>query len=377
MRSVLSITTWIYRLSIVMLVSACSGQQDYLQSESLPPLSVPEDQRQRLGQLYPVPETERPSPVSFQTPFPPTIGVQADANIASIQTMGDQFWVLNARPPATTWIQLINFFEEREISIVSRDLAAATLITEPFPENTQIDSPQVQYHLRLAKGFQVDTTEIIFSNRLVGSANPAPANQKFGGRLESRSHAEGLVQQWVSVLNAGQVAAFNSFLAATIELEDKVRLAELAGEPVLSVSASETRLLRAFDEGLNENGFIVYDVNDRAQVLYFDRYRKKEGGFRWHNPLSWWSGVQSRKDSRYSLTFILSALPDESDVSAVFDSVRPNRQADSKSANVPGYLLAYQRRDGKYTVYVRDGSGRKLPIGEARELLNDIRVRLI
>ena len=378
MKLALSICYRIYCLFVVLvLLNACARQYDYLQSKSLPPLSVSEEQQQRLGQLYPIPETDKPLPGDFRIPFPPTVGIQENANIASMQTMGDRFWVLNAKPPATTWTQLINFFEVRNIPIAQEDLKSATLTTEPFFTGSSPNTSLLQYQLRLEKGFQPDTTEIIFSNRFISEGYSALSYQRGGHLFDNRLHAERLAEELTAVLNNEEQAIGDSFLATTIELPDKVQMKEADGEPILLVFAPDIRLLSAFSEALNGNDFVLYDLDKQAQVFHFNRYQAVNQKSRWYNPFSWWKSESSPQSSPYSLTFILSTLPDESEVREVFDRTRTGPRPNNKPKDIPGYLLTYQQQGEKYIVYVRDGYGRQLSNGEARDLLDAVRLRLI
>jgi len=429
-----SIAPVIYALSILLL-SACSTNTDYLEATSLPPITPPEGlDKDRLGQLYPVPEqVEKKPSKNVSVPLPPTLGVQEDANLASMQTMGDNIWVFNNRPPAGTWVQLLSFWKEKKVAVSRRDLTQATMLTDWFSESLQ-PGYQIRYRMRLEQGLQVNTTDIFVENEkrqtptsLLNNRDSLELTEtnsleltetnsleptKIKGielteikGLESmkandleqdnvdriqvdepapfvstkdRTHSDLIIKQLVTNLNKVNSEVGDSFLAATIKLPQKVRLSELDDEPVLLSIATQSRLERAFSNALNQEGFILYGHDKPQSVYYFGDQKKgsKRLSGLYDSVLNFLLEGFSASINEQTLEITLLNLPDEPDVNRLFPDVA-SRDTSKKLSGNKGYLLVLRPRQEQTAVYIRDSAGRLLPTDEAIALLDTIRLRLI
>jgi len=359
------------------LLSACATNTDYLEATTLPPVNPPGGlDRDRLGQLYPVPEQkEATSPKKFSVPFPPTIGVQEETNVASIQTMDAEFWVANAKPPAATWAQLIYFWQQKRIGLAKRDLSNATMTSNWFAEALQPGS-KIRYRLRLEQGLQPNTTDIFIYNEKQLSNEPAVSDQ-VDEVLSDRFHGDLIAKQLVSSLNEPEIVLGDSYLAATIDLPQKVRLSEVDGETVLLSVAPVARLYRAFSETLNKDGFTLYGKDSAQGVYYFGEVREgKKGLLGWFDFSSNNVFDGSAATSDQPLETILSSLPDEPEVNSLFPDTA-SRDTAKKLSGKKGYLLVVRQQPQRTVIYVRDSAGRLLPTDEAIGLLDTIRLRLL
>ncbi|MGH1439673.1 MAG: outer membrane protein assembly factor BamC [Cellvibrionaceae bacterium] len=418
----------------LVLVSACSTNTDYLEATSLPPITPPGDlDKDRLGQLYPVPEKAEKTPSkNVSVPFPPTVGVQEDANLASIQTMDEVTWVFNNRAPASTWVQLLSFWQEKKVAITARDLTQASMLTDWFSQSLQ-PGYQIRYRLRLEQGLQVNTTDIFVENEKrqtpvlsntnnsdslerdetnslgrtnspelaktnslerdqinsleqdkvdsleQNAINRSQADAPTSPKLTSdQVHADYIVKQLVESLNEGSAAVGDSFLAATIKLPQKVRLSEFDEEPVLLSVATQSRLDRAFSNALNQEGFILYDHDEPQRVYYFGEQKKgtKRLSGLFDFALGYVFEGSTISFGEQTLEKTLLSLPDEPDVNRLFPDVE-SRDTTKKLSGKKGYLLVLRSRQEQTAVYIRDSAGRLLPTDEAIALLDTIRLRLI
>ncbi len=368
----------LWPVSLVFILSACATKQpDYLKATTIPPVVPPENvDKERLGQLYRVPEKTTRDPKKFTTPFPPTVGSANDSNIASIQTFNEQLWVLNAKPPATTWSQLVSFWQQKNVVLARRDLNAATLDTGWFEQAVQ-PGFAARYRLRLEQGLQADTTEIYMINEKRALADQSSNLYQWPDQLEDRTHANWLAQQLVASLNSASSSVGDSYLAATINLPDKVQFTESDQEPVLIMQADDGRVNRALINALDENGLLIYDSDTAKGVFYFDTYKvKKKKKSSWINFVNFSGSQEEKKKSRYSLEEILERLPNDPETTALFPN-SINNQDVKKLSNISGYLLVKRKRQNEAVIYVRDGYGKLLDVEEARVLLDTIRLRLI
>jgi outer membrane protein assembly factor BamC len=358
----------------LILLSACSSQPEYLEATSLPVVKLPAATgKERLGQLYPIPEAHAPKPDQFTVPYPPTVGIQDDANIASVQTMDNQLWILNAKSPASTWSQLMTFFQQRQIAIMSKELSTATIDTNWIKEAVQ-PGFFTRYRLRLEQGLQPNTTEIYLANERKSEAMKDIASTNWPDTLQDGAHGKWLAKELVTTLNNPKLNVGDSYLATTINLPQKVLLTNIDKEPVLSIKAGQGRLNRAFDKALDNNGLIIYASTD--SIYHINQYKVKEKKSSWYNPLSWGANEKPDKKSSYSLDEILAHLPNEVQVNDVFTNLA-QRQGAKKLSGVGGYLLVQRQLPESTLIYVRDGYGRRLKVTEARNLLDTIRLRLL
>ncbi len=362
---------------LALILSACASKQpDYLKAKTIPPIVPPENvDKERLGQLYRIPEKTTRDPKKFTTPFPPTVGSANDANIASLQTFDEEFWVLNAKPPATTWSQLISFWQRKNVVLVRRDLNTATLDTGWFEQAVQ-PGFATRYRLRLEQGLQAGTTEIYMINEKRALADQSSNLYQWPTQLEDRTHANWLAKELVASLNSSNANIGDSYLAATINLSDKVQFTEIDQEPVLIIQEEEGRINRALTNALDENGLLTYDSDIAEGVFYFDTYKvKQKKKSSWINFLNLSDSKEEKKESRHSLEKILTRMPDDPEARVLFPDIA--NSLERKLSNISGYLLVKRERQNDTVIYVRDGYGKLLEVEEARVLLDTIRLRLI
>jgi len=366
----------------IALLSACSTNTDYLEATSLPPVKAPDDlDKGRLGQLYPVPEQDNQKPSKkFSVPLPPTVGIQEDTDLASIQTMAEESWVLNNKSAASTWAQLISFWQEKNVEVISRDLSTATMLTNWFNESVQ-SGYEVRYRLRLEQGLQPNTTDIFIENEKRKTVVEVLSDSELVAvkpSVPDPVHADLLFKQLVANLNKADSNVGDSFLAATIELPQKVRFSEFDGEPALLSVARPARLDRAFVNVLSKDSFVLYDQDKPQNVYYFSE--KRTGTKRLAGILDFAADYlfegSTASFGEQSLENILVSLPDEPEVNRLFPDVASRDTSKKLSAN-KGYLLVLRSQQQQTAVYVRDSSGRPLPSDEATELLDTIRLQLI
>lgn len=359
----------------LVILSACAANTDYLEAKTLPPIDPPEDlDKERLGQLYPVPEqNDTEVPDSFSVPLPPTVSVQSDSDGVSIQAMEGELWLLSSSSAATTWTQLVNFWQQKQVALVERDLKAATMTSDWFDEAIQ-PGYQIRYRLQLQQGFQTGTTEVFIYNEKIAVAAAASATPALG-QVADRAHANLFARQLVASLSQNNVA--DSYLAATIKLPEKVRLDELDGEPVLLALASSARLKRVLPSALGEDGLLLYAQSLAGQnlsIYHFDKDKPKTFA-------AWLAAVgvnveSSSDSSLYPLEEILASLPNEPEVNALFTNLA--KGADTQQLEeVQGYLLVLRQVAQGQEIYIRDAYGRRLAADEAKALLDNIRLRLI
>jgi uncharacterized lipoprotein len=378
------VLVWIVRFSLASLllsVFACSSPKpDYLKAETIPPVKVPEGlDNSRLGQLYRLPNQEIIEPTSAKTPFPPASATQASGQSASLQQLDNKLWVLNDRSVATTWVQLINFWNRRGVTLEKTDVKSATLQTGWFNEAIQ-PGFSIRYRLRLEQGFQDNTSEIYLTNQKRDDANLISEwtdNQNDVG--DDRVHAQLIADSLVTQLINGQSDVGNSFLAESINLPQKSSVSVINNESVLLLAVKTQRAHKALSRVLTEDGFLTYDSDLAKGFFHFDQYEVGKKGFLSFlrsNKNSPEDSVPDKK-SKYSVEQIIAHLPKDTSVNDLFFGDKTTERKDlSRLSGVPGFLLVVKPKDDSQLVYVRDGYGKILEGEEAKNILDVIRLRL-
>lgn len=370
-------------LSLLLSVFSCSSPKpDYLKSETLPAVKVPEGlDNRRLGQLYRLPKQESIAPTSFKTPFPPASATQGSQQLASLQQLDNKLWVLNDRSVATSWVQVINFWNKRSVSLAKTDVATATLQTGWFNEALQ-PGFSIRYRLRLEQGFQDNTAEIYLTNQKrdnskLNSEWTTEQNNVGDDRVHAQLMADNLVTQLIN----GESDVGNSFLAESISLPEKSSLSVANNEPVLVINTQTSRTYKALSNALVSEGFLTYGTDLAKGFFHFDQYEVEKKKTRFLGLLKAEQSSQKHKapsnKSRYSVEEIIARLPNKPSVNDLFfgdkEAVRENQ---SRLSGVPGFLLVVKHRDNSQLVYVRDSYGKALKGDGAKNILDAIRLRL-
>ena len=342
----------------------------------------------RLGELYPVPllsvraAKKFEVPLTFEVPLPPAIGVQGEgASIASLQSMGERFWVVNAKSAAVTWSQLMAFLQQRGIALVKKDLATAMVETDWFEQSLQ-PGFMVRYRLRLEHGLQPNTTEIyLFNHKSTRGVFTTDGLTKtvtaWRDEKHDPIHAKWFADELVNTFNDPKMRFSNSYLAATINLPEKITVSEFNGEAVLLSTTSDERLHKALGKTLSGNGFLVYDKALDKGVFHFDQYTARRKRSMLFGLITTASDNTLTAKSRHALRDILKHLPNEPEVNTLFFPDVDERLGGKRLSGVPGYLLVIQQQQGHTLVKVRDGYGRLLKSNKARDILDSIRLHLI
>jgi uncharacterized lipoprotein len=377
---------WIVKFSLLSLLLgllACAARQpDYLKAETIPAVKVPQGlDNSRLGQIYRLPQQEIIEPTVFKTPFPPAIATQASEKQASLQQLNNKLWVLNDRSVATTWVQVIDFWLQRGVSLATTDVANAALQTQWFKESLQ-PGFSIRYRLRLEQGFQDNTTEIYFSNQKRDDSNLTSEWITFQGNVgDDRVHAQLMAASLVTQLINGPSEVGDSFVAESIRLPQKSSSSIVNNDPVLVLNVATARAYKALSKALAGEGFLTYDSDLAKGLFHFDQYEAGNKKRRFFGILSPKQSSQENyvpdRTSRYRVKEIVARLPNKPSVNELFfgdkELVRENQ---SRLSSVPGFLLVVKPQKGSQVLYLRDGYGKMLEGEAAKNILDDIRLRL-
>jgi len=366
----------------VLLLSACSSNDAYLDAKALPPVVVPDGlDKQALGQIYVVPKGDgRLATGEFAEPLPPALASRQTIVEPRIQTFQGKSWLVVPKEASATWSQLLIFLQSRQISTLKQNPNDAVIETEWVTEAAE-DNQAYRYQLHLEAGLQPELTEIHAVNvqGAIKAAIPSaiPTTTQWPQYSESTRHELWFLQQIAKVIS-NQKALGDSLIASAISFSPKSASNSIDGEPVVDLLIGKERAYNVLLNSLNDSQFVTYDYDESAGVIYFNEdatqekksLTRKVAGFIYDI-----ATVQFLKnDSPYPLEDILSNLPNEDSVKTLF----PLSDISTKTlSGVPGYLLVLRQIDeNKQRLYLRDGYGRPLPSAEAKVLLDTIKKQL-
>jgi outer membrane protein assembly factor BamC len=381
-------TTLFALIVSLILLGACSSNENYLNANTLPPIAVPEGlDKQALGEIYAVPEGDgRLATGELRKPLPPTLSSAQVLTEPRVQSFAGKSWLVVPKEASATWSQLIIYMQSRKIASVKQDVYSASIETGWIIEAAE-PGTGLRYQLRLEPGLQPELTEIHAVN-IKGdpSASISPSSQ-WPSQSDSVVHEEWLLKQIAKAM-ANQQAVGDSLIASSISFPAKVISTSVDGEPVLEISMDAEQIYGVIVESAKAGAFTLYDQSPAHKVAYINKAKKAKGGKKkFTEKLTSFldkistakltkDGFVMNKDASATLENILSRLPDEDEINSLFpDQVKV--PASGTLSSVFGYLLV-QRTIGnnRQRIYIRDGYGRRLSSSEAKVLLDSLKKQL-
>ena len=363
-----------------LLLTACSSNDAYLEARTLPPVVVPDGlDNQALGQIYVIPKGDgRLATGEFAEPLPPTLASRQTIIEPRIQTFQGKSWLVVPKEASATWSQLLIFLQSRQISTLKQDPSAAIIETEWVNEAAEYNQAY-RYQLHLEAGLQPELTEIHAVNIQGAVKSSIPANTVWPEYSESTSHELWLLQQIAKVIS-NQKALGDSLIASAISFAPKSISNSVEGEPVVDLLVGKERAYNVLLNSLNDSQFVTYDYDESAGVIYFNEDEKQEKKSLTSKVTGFIYDIATvqflKNDSPYPLEDILSSLPNEEPVNALFPRVQQGASV-RKLSGIPGYLLVLKQvEENKQRLYLRDGYGRPLSSAKAKVLLDTIKKQL-
>jgi len=360
-----------FLIIVLSTLSACiASNTDYVTANSLEPIVLPENvDGERLGELYPVPAGEAKR-LQISTPLPPTVGAQSGLS-ATAFTLGERLWLLNTKTPATTWSQLLEFWQAEQIDIASQNVPSASMQSAWFTAAVQ-PGFEVRYQLVLSRGLQYDSTEIHLINQV---RQQGSAETPWGLVSDNPNHTQWLLERLERFLNTRPDALNDSFLASTLNLPARVSYSESAQEPMLLINIDDERAVPVFSRAMQQSPLHLYAVDPSRTIYHINVIEPDQstGLLSRLNPFT----SQQPLQSPYSLPEILANIAtDKAEVASAFTAVAPATTV-QRLSNVPGYLVVVSTMpSGDKQMIVRNGYGEYLPLDSAKLLIDTIRRQL-
>ncbi|MGS2718512.1 outer membrane protein assembly factor BamC [Eionea flava] len=359
------------------LLSACSSNDAYLDSKTLPPVVVPDNlDKEALGQIYTIPESDgRLATGEFAEPLPPTLASRQSITEPRVQTFQNKSWLVVPKEASATWSQLLIFLQSRRILSLEQDVNTAVIETDWISEGANFGE-SYRYQLRLEAGFQPELTEIHAVNIKGTDRTSIPPATEWPKKSESSSHEAWLLKDIAKVIS-NQPSQGDSLIASAISFPPKSTSNSVNGEPIVELLVSQERAYNVLLNSLNDSQFVTYDYDQAAGVIYFDEDDTQEKKTLTNKVVGFIYDLATvqflKNESSYPLEEVLAKLPNETAVAQLFPSVQERNTVKTLS-NVPGYMLVLRSvNSNKQHLFIRDGYGRPLPSSEAKALLDTVK----
>ncbi|MFA5495458.1 MAG: outer membrane protein assembly factor BamC [Porticoccaceae bacterium] len=250
--------------------------KDYLLSEEMPPLVVPEElDHEELGQLYPIPPIADTAVLdeSGEVPRPQTLSVNSLEEVVKIQNLGDQRWILSNRSPSEVWPRVRNILNRSGIHTANAEAAAGILDTV-WLEFQGDSTYHHRYRLFIQPGVQLNSTEIKILHDRMPQGGEAP--QQWPEESADSQREQDMLQILGEAL-AGDVSSGTvSLLAQAIGGAEKVEIVTpKVADPYLLMKLDMDRTWASVAYSLQRGGFTTID-QDRSEGAFYVNYTEED-----------------------------------------------------------------------------------------------------
>ena len=283
------------RLSALVLMIASAGlvtscgliknrSDDYLKSQELPPIVVPEDlDSEALGQIYSVPPTDQvPESDEFEVPRPQSISDNVFEETVKIQSYAGEQWILINKPPGEIWPRVRNILTRSGVAAEKVDASHGTIETAWIQfKNDETTSHRFLFNIEPA--IQIDSTEIKIRQMQApkgseDSTLPWPQTSQNADR--EKEMVDIISQSMASDISGAGV----SLLAQNIGGVEKVRIiTPRSADPYIQIALIYDRAWASVSYSLSRGGFAIESSEQesgRIDVSYLpDRLDDEKPGF--------------------------------------------------------------------------------------------------
>ncbi|MGH1469665.1 MAG: outer membrane protein assembly factor BamC [Cellvibrionaceae bacterium] len=382
--------------SVLLVVSLLSGcgvffgdegvfrdrSDDYLKTDSIPPVEVPEGiNQERFGELYVVPDIDRKEfeyPEEFVVPRPQALAANVFAEKVKIQSLNGKRWVAINTSPAEVWPRVRSFLNTNSLAVAKTNPEEGIIETTWLQFKDDPDNRD-RYQLRIEQGVQPDTAEIHVTHVKMKRDQEAPLDVDWPETSVDAERESWMVDEVAASLASDATASSASLLAQTIGGDKKISIISKNREPVLRMDLIFTRARATLNHALDQEGFKLIEENSDLKLVYvtYTDPNESEGFFS-----GWFSDEEDTE--QYTVAELLRAMTvlDTPDNRRLFpkEVFTPTQDSSKKKINLDdhsGYFIIVKEDEGGVDVYIRGASGVKLTSRKARDLLNIIRRNLI
>lgn len=360
---------------------------DYQKAEPIEPIAVPETSRDRMQEIYVVPninDSVYDYSQKFEVPRPQSLSSALLSDTVKIQRLSGDQWIFISNSPAQVWPQIVEFLGAYNIPIAATDPKSGLIDTQWLAFN---DAPEVnnRFRVRIENGVQPDSAEIHIVQMQSTGETPEQLPTEWPDASQDAAREAWMVDELSNTLASNLERSSSSLLAQTIGADDKAVISNSRkSEPVLRLKLSYDRAWASMMHATSQAGFHTFGSESSMGAFYVD-YRElsdkpDKPGFlrRSYRAVKGVFGAETDPNappsSPYSIADVLSHLPDNEATREVFSSSEIESTA---LADVPGYLVLVRGSDQQIEVRIRDGYAQPIDSKEAKQLLGILRNNLI
>lgn len=265
-------------MAAVLSVVSCSNSQirnrsnDYLYSDVIPPMEVPEDKDSgAVGEIYVIPEIPLAGSTSttFNVPRPQPLSENMFEESVSIQSFDGQRWIAINKPPAEVWPRLRNILTRSGVPTARTDAPNGLLETGWLRFKDDADNSH-RFRFLIAPGLGIKSTEVSLVQMQVpqGKENSVSDWPETSNSDERELEFTQIVANaLVTDINSGSV----SLLAQNIGGESKVDVVVPEDDsPYIAMNLDYSRAWASVLHSLSRGGFSVADKNQSQGLVLVD-----------------------------------------------------------------------------------------------------------
>tara|TARA_R110001592_G_scaffold83616_1_gene247599 strand:- start:40531 stop:41583 length:1053 start_codon:yes stop_codon:yes gene_type:complete len=266
-------------IATMMSVVSCGNSQirnrsnDYLYSEALPPMVVPDGKdSSAVGELYVIPDIpiSGMTVTSFNVPRPQPLSESLFEQTVNIQSFSGERWIAINKPPAEVWPRLRNVLTRSGVPTVRAD-APSGLLETGWLQFKDDENNSHRFRFTITPGLGVKSTEV----RLV-QMQMASGKENSAGDWPETSMSDPREKEFTDIvanalatdINSGSV----SLLAQNIGGVSKVEVVIPPEEamPYIVMSLNYDRAWASVLHSLSLGGFSVVDKNYSTGTMLVD-----------------------------------------------------------------------------------------------------------
>lgn len=256
--------------------------KDYLLSEEMPPLVVPEGlDEEAVGQLYPIPAIDNTAVLDVEetVPRPQPLSENSLEEVVKIQNLGDERWILSNRSPSEIWPRVRNLLNRSGIQ-VARAEAGEGILETVWLEFRGDAEYYHRYRFYIQPGVQVNSTEIKVLHDHMNKASD-PHTEWPAASVDDKREMD-MVTILAESMAGDDSSGTVSLLAQSIGGEEKVEvITPNIADPYLLMKLDYDRAWASVAYSAQRGGFTTIDQDQSAGLLFvnYTPVEQDEPGF--------------------------------------------------------------------------------------------------
>ncbi|WP_461516449.1 outer membrane protein assembly factor BamC [Porticoccus sp.] len=259
-------------VSLIVVMTGCGNngirdrRSDYLLSEEIPPLAVPEEKSSAaIGQLYDIPEIPDTATAvtRFSLPRPQPLSENLFEETVKIMNFEGKRWIAINKPPAEVWPRIRNILSRSQVPTPRVDATAGEIETAWLQfRDDNVNSHRFRFTIR--PGVGVNSTEVSILE-MASALGKEPEISGWPDISVSDEREQEFIQITTDALAADINSGSVSLLAQNIGGDDRVQVVgdeEIA--PYMMMKLGYERAWSSVINSLSKGGFSIVDQNRSA-----------------------------------------------------------------------------------------------------------------